>query len=249
MTKVASPRGVVRERVLQAALELFAEYGVSGTSLQMIADRVGVAKASVYYQFHTKEDIVLTLISPVFDDIARLVKIADAVGSDDGPTRRRDQRAGRARRPQPQPHHGFLRRSRDRSTRSVPRRIRRGHRRIRRPGHGSRTRRRGAGGNVGHHGRDLRHGDQPAAGRRVRRRSAPVALEDDEVPFGGATTSSLIRHRAKPAKRTVSTPNMAMSKNHVDAVCCQCAVVARFRRRGCSDRPWMRWPRSPTARA
>ena len=49
----------------------------------MIADRVGVAKASVYYQFHTKEDIVLTLISPVFDDIARLVKIADAVGSVD----------------------------------------------------------------------------------------------------------------------------------------------------------------------
>lgn len=83
MTKLASPRGLVRERVLQAALELFAEHGVSGTSLQMIADRVGVAKASVYYQFHTKEDIVLTLISPVFDDIARLVKIADAVGSDE----------------------------------------------------------------------------------------------------------------------------------------------------------------------
>jgi AcrR family transcriptional regulator len=82
VTKLASPRGVVRDRVLQAALDLFAEYGVSGTSLQMIADRVGVAKASVYYQFHTKEDIVLTLIGPVFDDIARLVKIADAVGSD-----------------------------------------------------------------------------------------------------------------------------------------------------------------------
>lgn len=83
MTKVASPRGVVRDRVLQAALELFAEHGVSGTSLQMIADRVGVAKASVYYQFHTKEDIVLTLIGPVFEDIARLVKIAEAVGSEE----------------------------------------------------------------------------------------------------------------------------------------------------------------------
>ncbi len=83
MTNLASPRGVVRERVLNAALELFAEHGVSGTSLQMIADRVGVAKASVYYQFHTKEDIVLTLISPVFDDIARLVKIAEAVGSEE----------------------------------------------------------------------------------------------------------------------------------------------------------------------
>ncbi|OBB00945.1 TetR family transcriptional regulator [Mycobacteriaceae bacterium 1482268.1] len=81
MTKLASPRGLVRDRVLSAALELFAEHGVSGTSLQMIADRVGVAKASVYYQFHTKEDIVSSLMSPVFDDIARLVKIAEAVGS------------------------------------------------------------------------------------------------------------------------------------------------------------------------
>jgi AcrR family transcriptional regulator len=81
VTKVASPRGVVRERVLAAALELFAENGISGTSLQMIADRVGVAKASVYYQFHTKEDIVLALMRPVFDDIARLVKIAEAVDS------------------------------------------------------------------------------------------------------------------------------------------------------------------------
>ncbi|RDH79684.1 TetR/AcrR family transcriptional regulator [Mycolicibacterium moriokaense] len=80
MTKLASPRGLVRERVLGAALELFADHGVSGTSLQMIADRVGVAKASVYYQFHTKEDIVLALMSPVFDDIARLVKIAEVVG-------------------------------------------------------------------------------------------------------------------------------------------------------------------------
>jgi AcrR family transcriptional regulator len=81
VTKLASPRGVVRERVLGAALELFAEHGVSGTSLQMIADRVGVAKASVYYQFHTKEDIVLTLMSPLFDDLARLVKLADSVSS------------------------------------------------------------------------------------------------------------------------------------------------------------------------
>ncbi|OBK71238.1 TetR/AcrR family transcriptional regulator [Mycobacterium sp. 1274761.0] len=80
-SKLEAPRGPVRDRVLSAALELFAEHGVSGTSLQMIADRVGVAKASVYYQFHTKEDIVSALMNPVFDDIARLVKIAEAVGS------------------------------------------------------------------------------------------------------------------------------------------------------------------------
>jgi AcrR family transcriptional regulator len=45
-------------RVLTAALELFAEYGMAETSLQMIADRIGVTKAAVYHQFKTKEAIV-----------------------------------------------------------------------------------------------------------------------------------------------------------------------------------------------
>jgi AcrR family transcriptional regulator len=44
--------------VLTAALALFAEYGMAETSLQMIADRIGVTKAAVYHQFKTKEEIV-----------------------------------------------------------------------------------------------------------------------------------------------------------------------------------------------
>ena len=47
-----------QDRVLTAALELFAEYGMAETSLQMIADRMGVTKAAVYHQFKTKEAIV-----------------------------------------------------------------------------------------------------------------------------------------------------------------------------------------------
>jgi AcrR family transcriptional regulator len=50
-----------RTRVLDAALDLFAQYGVSGTSLQMIADAVGITKAAVYHQFRTKEQIVLAV--------------------------------------------------------------------------------------------------------------------------------------------------------------------------------------------
>jgi AcrR family transcriptional regulator len=48
-----------RTRVLDAALTLFAEHGVSGTSLQMIAASVGITKAAIYHQFRTKEDIVI----------------------------------------------------------------------------------------------------------------------------------------------------------------------------------------------
>ncbi len=40
-------------------MELFSRHGVSGTSLQMIADAVGVTKAAIYFQFRTKFDIVL----------------------------------------------------------------------------------------------------------------------------------------------------------------------------------------------
>lgn len=81
MAKAVSPRGFARERVLEAALSLFAEHGVKGTSLQMIADRLGVSKAAVYYQFHSKDEIALAVIQPVFDDMIRLVRIAEAMST------------------------------------------------------------------------------------------------------------------------------------------------------------------------
>jgi len=65
--------------VLEAALALFAEHGVHGTSLKMIADRIGVSKAAVYYQFQSKEDIALEVVRPTLEDMARVVRIAEAL--------------------------------------------------------------------------------------------------------------------------------------------------------------------------
>lgn len=87
MAKPVAQRGFARERVLDAALNLFAERGVNGTSLQMIADHLGVSKAAIYYQFHTKDDIVLSVVRPVFDDMDRLVRIAETISN---PESRRD---------------------------------------------------------------------------------------------------------------------------------------------------------------
>lgn len=81
MAKSVLGRGTARDRVLEAAMALFGEHGVNGTSLQMIADRLGVGKAAVYYQFHSKDDIVAAAAQPLYDDIARLVTIAEAVPS------------------------------------------------------------------------------------------------------------------------------------------------------------------------
>jgi AcrR family transcriptional regulator len=68
-------RTPAQQRVLTAALELFADYGVSGTSLQMIADRIGVTKAAVYHQFPTKDEIVLAVaereMAPLEDAVER----------------------------------------------------------------------------------------------------------------------------------------------------------------------------------
>ncbi|MGV9797237.1 TetR/AcrR family transcriptional regulator [Mycobacterium sp. NPDC003449] len=79
VAKPVSPRGLARERILEAALTLFAEHGVHGTSLKMIADRVGVSKPAVYYQFQSKEDIVLEVLRPTIEDMARVVRIAEAL--------------------------------------------------------------------------------------------------------------------------------------------------------------------------
>ena len=56
---VVAPLRPAEERIVAAALELFAEHGVGGTSLQMIADSLGVTKAAVYHQYNSKEEIVI----------------------------------------------------------------------------------------------------------------------------------------------------------------------------------------------
>ena len=63
-------------RVLAAALDLFADHGVSGTSLQMIADRIGVTKAAVYHQFKSKDEIVLAVAEHEFADLEEALEIA-----------------------------------------------------------------------------------------------------------------------------------------------------------------------------
>ena len=55
----AAPLTPTQQRIIDAAHELFAEHGISATSLQMIANSIGVSKAAVYHQFKTKEEIVL----------------------------------------------------------------------------------------------------------------------------------------------------------------------------------------------
>jgi AcrR family transcriptional regulator len=67
-----------RSRVLDAALDLFARHGVSGTSLQMIADAVGIPKAAIYHQFRTKDNIVLAVTERELFRLAPALDAAEA---------------------------------------------------------------------------------------------------------------------------------------------------------------------------
>jgi AcrR family transcriptional regulator len=64
-------------RIIEAALVLFAEHGIGGTSLQMIADAIGVTKAAVYHQYNTKDEIVLAVAQVVLAGLEVAVTAAE----------------------------------------------------------------------------------------------------------------------------------------------------------------------------
>ncbi len=71
-------------RTAVAALEMFAEHGVAGTSLQMIADAVGVTKAAIYHQFKTKEAIVVAAVDVELGALEAALDAAEADRSGPG---------------------------------------------------------------------------------------------------------------------------------------------------------------------
>jgi AcrR family transcriptional regulator len=68
-------------RIINATLPLFGDHGVSGTSLQMIADALGVTKAAVYHQFNTKDEIVLAVAGVELTRLEVALEAAEAEAS------------------------------------------------------------------------------------------------------------------------------------------------------------------------
>jgi len=51
-----------RERLLETAIDMFAEKGYAGTSVREIVDRAGVSKPVLYYYFKSKEGLFLAIL-------------------------------------------------------------------------------------------------------------------------------------------------------------------------------------------
>ena len=68
-----------RQQILETAQRLFAEHGYDATSLQMIADEMGLTKAAVYYHFPAKVDIRHEIIMAGVQQLKALLDEAAAI--------------------------------------------------------------------------------------------------------------------------------------------------------------------------
>ena len=60
---------MTKERILDAATELFARKGFDGTRVQEIADAAGVNKAMLYYYFRNKDELLMAVIERFIEGI------------------------------------------------------------------------------------------------------------------------------------------------------------------------------------
>ncbi|OBF80244.1 TetR family transcriptional regulator [Mycobacterium sp. 852002-51163_SCH5372311] len=58
----ATPGASARERILGAAYELFSRRGIRAVGTDEVIDRAGVARATLYRHFATKDDLVLAVL-------------------------------------------------------------------------------------------------------------------------------------------------------------------------------------------
>jgi AcrR family transcriptional regulator len=65
---VAKLPSETRHRIQEVARELFTLKGVQRTSLQDIADRLGITKPALYYHFRSREDLVRSILQPLIDE-------------------------------------------------------------------------------------------------------------------------------------------------------------------------------------
>jgi AcrR family transcriptional regulator len=68
-----------RQQILETAQRLFTEHGYDATSLQMIADEMGLTKAAVYYHFRAKTDILHAAMQPGIQRLKALLDEAAAL--------------------------------------------------------------------------------------------------------------------------------------------------------------------------
>ncbi|OBF79813.1 TetR family transcriptional regulator [Mycobacterium sp. 852002-51163_SCH5372311] len=71
---MTGPRSDTRQRIQEVARDLFVQQGVQRTSLQDIADKLGITKPALYYHFASREELVRSILVPLIDEGERFVE-------------------------------------------------------------------------------------------------------------------------------------------------------------------------------
>ncbi|HEY2669578.1 MAG TPA: helix-turn-helix domain-containing protein, partial [Rugosimonospora sp.] len=77
---LGSAAGETRQRIIDAARDLFVERGYAGTSVRDISERLGMTKGSMYYHFASKDELLHALVSPLVDEVDAFIADATAAG-------------------------------------------------------------------------------------------------------------------------------------------------------------------------
>jgi AcrR family transcriptional regulator len=80
--RISKHPDVRREEILGAALELFMSVGYQKTSVQMITERVGVAKGLFYHYFDSKADLLNQVAMWQADEVVEKIPAVDAMEGD-----------------------------------------------------------------------------------------------------------------------------------------------------------------------
>lgn len=78
--KTRRKRGEVRQKILDAGLELFAEKGYEAASIRDIADKAGVTVPNIYYYFKDKDGLYQAVLAIAADEIFNTVQKMDDTG-------------------------------------------------------------------------------------------------------------------------------------------------------------------------
>ncbi|MEV0289471.1 MULTISPECIES: TetR/AcrR family transcriptional regulator [unclassified Kribbella] len=82
MQHATNPRERVRDtktEIHQAAVQLFSTQGYEKTSLREIAEQVGITKASLYYHYSSKQELLRAIVGTFLDDISRVLSLVEEV--------------------------------------------------------------------------------------------------------------------------------------------------------------------------
>lgn len=73
MVETSAPTGT-RERILRSAAALFRQRGFNGTSMQDLAEAVGITKSSLYHHFPSKQALLSEILSNTVDRVTPAVR-------------------------------------------------------------------------------------------------------------------------------------------------------------------------------